>query len=350
MKECKNACSSEIMFLKNLLKNKTLIKNVKNNLTKMICKMEKLGINMKTLLSDTSFTGNIGIKDANKLIEYIKSDKSTIREKVSAISNTVWNASLEIPRYNNCEIFFKYIMNNRNHSNCKALYKSIQIITKNKYPEKLNSKNKKISVLWCPLFYLFPGYNFKRNNINLHNLKNQKTSRSLRKEYLIEPISAYERDFYHTKNISLDKTILDLETGMDLYKDKVCKPFNYNNKQKFNCRVAGVSGHAILHFTLSLILDIDLKSVFIGQMFEMVPIHHSIEEICFALGDFNYFLKCNNSKKTIKMELFDNHTQMLKFVKKNIIESFTRKRKTKAIYKKSKRSLTKKRKSKKYLN
>lgn len=336
MKNCKNACSTEISFLKKLLENKVLIKNVKNDLTKMICKMESLGVNMKTLLSEASFTGNIGIKDADKLIAYIKSDKATIREKVSAISNTVWNASLEVPRYNNCEIFFKYIMNNRNRTNCKALYKSIQLITKNKHPEKLNSKNKKLSVLWCPLFYLFPGYNFKRTNINLHNLKNQKTGRSLRKEYLIEPISEYERNFYNSKNISLDKTTLNIETGMDLYKNKVCNPFNYNNKQKFNCRVAGVSGHAILHFTLSHILNINLKSVFIGQMFEMVPIHHSIEEICFALGDFNYFLKCNDNKNTIKMELFDNHTQMLKFVKKNIINSFLRKTKRRRNYKKSK--------------
>ena len=336
MDNCKNACNTEISYLKNLLENKILIKKVKNDLTKMIIKLEKLGINMNTLLSEASFSGNIGMKDSKKLIEYIKSNKSTIREKVSAISNTVWNASLEIPRYKNCEIFFKYIMNNKNHTNCKALYESIKLITKNKYPENLNSKNKKISVLWCPLFYLFPGYNFKRNNINLHNLKNQKTSRSLKKEYLIEPISIYEKKFYKSKNINLDNTILNIETGMDLYKNKLCQPFNYNNKKKFNCRVAGVSGHAILHFTLSMMLNIDLKSVFIGQMFEMVPIHHSIEEICFALGDFNYFLKCNGNKNTIKMKLFDNHTQMLKFVKNNIIDSFLKKRKTmkKRIHKK----------------
>jgi len=338
MPECKNACSTEIVFLKKLLENKLLIKNVKNDLTKMICKMEKIGINMKTLISDALFTGNIGTKNSDKLIEYIKSDKSTIREKVAAISNSVWNASLEIPRYNNCEIFFKYIMNNRNSTNCRALYKSIQVITKNKYPEKLNSKNKKISVLWCPLFYLFPGYNFKRNNINLHNLKNKKTSRSLRKEYLIEPISEYEKNFYNSKNISINKTTLNIETGMDLYKNKVCRPFNYNNKQKFNCRVAGVSGHAILHFTLSHILNINLKSVFIGQMFEMVPIHHSIEEICFAMNDFNYFLNCNDNKNTVKMKLFDNHTEMLQFVKKNIINTVLKKTRTKRRrnYKKSK--------------
>lgn len=321
MKECKNACGDEIKFLKILLENKILIKNVKDDLTKMICEIERLGVNIKTLLSDELFTGNIGIKDKKKLIEYLKSDKSTIREKVAAISNSFWNASLAVPRYDNCEIFFKYIMNNRNSKNCNALYKSIQIITKNKYPEKLNSKNKKISVLWCPLFYLFPGYSFKRNNINLHNLKKQKTDRSLKKEYLIEPISEYEKNFYNSKNISLDKNIINIETGMDLYKNKVCKLFYNNNNKKFNCRVAGVSGHAILHFTLSTILNINLKSVFIGQMFEMVPIHHSIEEICFALDDFNYFLKCNN-KNTIKMKLFDNHAEMLQFVKKNIIDAY----------------------------
>ena len=329
MKQCKNACDKEIKFLKKLLENKILIKNIKHDLTKMIYKMEKIGINMKTLLSDSLFTGNIGLNDKNKLIQYIKSDKSSIREKVAAISNSFWDASLEVPRYNNCEIFFKYIMKNRNNTNCKALYESIKIITKNKYPERLDSKNKKISVLWCPLFYLFPGYNFKRNNINLHNLINQKTGRSLRKEELIEPITQYEIDFYNSKNISINKTILNIETGRDLYKNKACRQFNYNNNNKFNCRVAGVSGHAILHFTLALILNINLKSVFFGQMFEMVPIHHSIEEICFGLNDFTFFLTCNHVKNSIKMDLFDNHTEMLRFIKKNFVDTHIKEKKSK---------------------
>jgi hypothetical protein len=325
MKECKNACNKEIRFLKKILENKLLVKTVKKDLTKMIYKMEKLGVDMETLLSDAVFTGNIGKsndkKENKKRIEYIKSDESTIREKVAAISNSFWDASVETPRYKNCELYYQYIMQNRNRANCKALYESIQVITKNKNPEKLDSSHKNISTLWCPLFYLFPGYNFKKYTIPLHDLKDKKMGRSLKKEDMIEPLSEYENQFYKSKDISINNTIMDVETGRDKYRNTLCRPFNYNNNTKFNCRVAGVSGHAITHLTLGFILNINLKSVFIGQMLEMVPMHHSIEEICFGMNDFNYFLKCHNVPNVIKMKLFDNHSEMLHFIKKHILTS-----------------------------
>ena len=66
-----------------------------------------------------------------------------------------------------------------------------------------------------------------------------------------------------------------------------------------------------------------------GCLFEMVPMHHSIEEACFGLGDFNYFFNCNLGKNTIKMKLFDNHTEMLRFIKKNIIDTLVKEKKSK---------------------
>lgn len=312
MDYCRNRCDFEVIYLKRLLKNETLVKLVKKTLTKMIHKLEKIGVNLNTLLSDSKYTGNLGLN--KDLISYLKSNKSNIREKVAAISNTFWDSKKEIPQYKNCEIFFNYIISNNNSKNCKSLYEAIKVITKNKYPENLDSKNKKISQLWCPLFYIFPGYIFKRNTINLHDLLQKKKSRSMRKNEIIEPFSKKEINFLKSKKISLNNNIIDIEVGRDLYKNKVCNLFNYNNT-KFSCRIAGVSGHAILHFTLGLILDIDLRIIFIGQMFEMVPLHHSIEEICFGLNDLNFFFKNTN----IKMDLFNNHKEMMEYIDKHIV-------------------------------
>ena len=235
-------------------------------------------------------------------------------------------------------------MKNRKRGNCKSIYECIKTVTKNKYPEKLNSNNKTISLLWCPMYNAFPGkifFNSLRGNIDP---KNKKKS-SLRKEYFIEPLSEYEIEFLNAKNIDINRTILDIETGSDRYKKNICKPLPiYDSEKKYNCRVAGISGTAILHFTLAHILNINFKSVFIGQMLEMVPIHHSIEDICYGLHDFNYFLKCNDNKNSIKMKLFDNHTDMLQFVKKNIIDASVKEKKVK--YTKKKRNVQRKTKKK----
>ena len=59
--------------------------------------------------------------------------------------------------------------------------------------------------------------------------------------------------------------------------------------------------------------------MFIGLLAEMVPIHHSIEEICHGLHDFNYFLNCGNQKNVVNMELFNTHKAMLNFIKDNIV-------------------------------
>ena len=176
LKYCKNACDFELKYLKDIYKNKELIINIKKKLTKLIIKLEKIGIDLNTMLSDAIFTGNIG--NNPELIHYLKSDASTIREKVAGISNTFWDAKIELPQYKNCTLFYNYIMNHKNKKGCKELYNGIQTITKNNNPESLDSTNPKISQLWCPLFYLFPGYNFKRTNINLFDkLKKKKQKR-----------------------------------------------------------------------------------------------------------------------------------------------------------------------------
>ena len=111
-----------------------------------------------------------------------------------------------------------------------------------------------------------------------------------------------------------------------------------------NCKVAALSGTAIELFVIGKIFEIDLKSIFIGLMAELVPIHHSIEEICHALHDFNYFLGCSNQKNTLNMKLFNSHNAMLNFIEDNIVSELLD-RETSTIKKRSSKKRSPKKRS-----
>ena len=339
------SCNREIIYLKDLLNNKDLINIINKELLKLINKLKDNGVNMEYLTSNSLFTGNIG-KGRGK-INYIISSHSNIREKVNAITNTFYNAEDGQPIMSTSRILYKYIMTKK--GNCKFLYKAIQTVTKNKNPEKLFNKpyiekEKNIYSLWCPIFNIYPGFIYSKNKLGTFSnmIKDVKDKRSLTIKEFIEPLSDMEKKFLTKKGIDLKGDVLNILIGRDVYGDKIKQLINTTELD--TCRVAGVSGHAILHLTLGFIFNMDLKCIFLALLFEMVPIHHSIEEIYFALHDLEYMLNCE--KKIIGIELHDNQESMLKFITKIIVNGIT-KTSRKTLKKRSKRKrkkyLTKKR-------
>jgi hypothetical protein len=305
MNNCKNACEDEAIYLKEFINNNNnskLIRKTKKKLTQILLSMEKIGIDLKETLSNAVFTGNIGKSNSNDKIKYLLSDESTIREKMGAISNVLEDAEKKKPKAHNAKLLYKYTMENKNNSSVNKVYKLIQKVTKNKYPENLEyMTNDNIALLWCPLIFAFPGYSYKRANINSKIVK--KNIKTLPTKYLIEDLSEYEKKFLIKSNIDINKKILDIETGMNLYGNTVCN-LNYYTYNKMNCHVAGVSGHAILQYTIGLIFNINWKYIFFAQLLEMIPVHHSIIEICWAANEMGY------------MELFDDYQEMRKEVNK----------------------------------
>lgn len=263
-----------------------MIAATKRAMTDVLSKMFEIGVNPADALSDAIFTGNIGKQEEN--IKYLLSDESSIREKVAAISNTMWNAELEKPVTRTATVLFDYIINNRELPNIRPLYTMIQQITKNKYPESLP---KKPTELWCPMLYAYPAYIFKRTHINLHSLIQDEKRKSLDLRMLIEPLSVREKVLLNN-GLGMDvnnEFEIPVETGMSLYGKAICQLPNYTPAvEGKTCRVAGISGHSLLHFTLGQIFGVDWRYTFIGQLLEMVPIHHSMEEVCFAANDFGH--------------------------------------------------------------
>ena len=252
--------------------------------------MRNIGINLNSCLSDDIYTGNIGISDEMNKIKYLLSNKSTVREKTVAISNI-------IKRIENAKILYNYIMKNKDKPNMRKVYRTIQTVTKNKYPERLNIDNDEIILLWCPLLYAFPGYIFKKSNIIINS--KDIITKTLNKNNLIEELSIKEKDFLIDKNINIDEDIIEIETGFDKYRNTIDKLNIYNNDIN-DCNIAGISGHAILHFTIGMIFNINYRYILLGQMMTMTPIHHSMIEICWAANDIGHMRLYENNKDMVK--------------------------------------------------
>jgi hypothetical protein len=185
------------------------------------------------------------------------------------------------------------------------------MVTKNKYPEKLDyNSNNNIALLWCPLLYAFPGYAFKRANINLHSLVGKVKEKKLKKEYLIEELSENEKNFLKANHIDLSGDTYEIETGMNLYGDLV-NNLKYYNYEDDMCHVAGISGHSILHFTLGQIFNIDYRAILFGQLLEMTPMHHSMTEVYWAANDMGF------------LPLFENYADMRNRINEIIINYST---------------------------
>lgn len=289
--------NSEVLYLKDLISNNDkLVKDTKTQLTIILKQFRFIGIDLKTGLSDDIYLGNIGIDNPELKIKYLLSKKSNIREKTVAISNIIKTDKSH--NIENARIFYNYIMKNKNKLNMRKVYELIQNVTKNTHPERLNIDNDNIVLLWCPLLFAFSGYIFKKSNI-ISEPCHIKT-KTLHKNTLIEELSNKEKIFLINKSINIDVEILEIETGIDVYKNTIDK-FKYYNEYN---DIAGVSGHAILHFTIGLMFDIDYKYILLAQLITMTSIHHSMMEICWAAHDIGI------------MKLYDNHEHMMRELKK----------------------------------
>ena len=100
----------KLLKIKNLLKNKTLVKIVKDDFTELLKRMKKIGIKLDTILSPLADnTGNIGTSKTSPhskttLIKHLLSDKATIREKSHSITNAMWNPSAKKPNFENFKL------------------------------------------------------------------------------------------------------------------------------------------------------------------------------------------------------------------------------------------------------
>ena len=304
---CRTSCDSEVKFLKTFVNNddnKLIIRQIKNSLNKLMHSMKKIGINYSEMLSNKVLSGSIGSTKPRKKIAYLLSNKSNIREKMHAIFNYTQGDGIK-KKLPTAQKLYKYIMTHKKLKCCKDSYENIQTVTNNLHPEKLDTNDETISKLWCPMVYLYPNYVYKKDMMMENVPKNCKPK--LYKKYLIEELSENEKEFLKENNIDVDKSTLPILTGRNFYGNVACN-IKTLPKKKYVCRISGISGTALLFFTLGKILNINWEHLFFALLIYMVSTDHGISEICEAATQFGY------------MPLFKNHKDMIKYIRKMIKE------------------------------
>lgn len=294
----------EQKLLMKILKNERLIRLVKATLTNLILRiLDNLKFDPLSFFSDNKYKfGNIGIPNEDniqKKLEYLKSSDSTIREKVTAISNSVIDGSDEnVRKKYNTEILCKYIRDNKdNKMNSWLELRSKQM---DSIIELGQMGKTDTSHLWAPIYLLYDAYRTKYYNIKgLLNTfdKFNPDLYGINSTDLNEPLSDHELEFMQKNNINSKKKLL-WTPGNFIYKDVIKFFPEFKNRDK-SLIVGGVSGHTILMIELSLLLEINWIPILFACIIIQVPHHHSITEIVDALIDMNLIKKSTSVEETI---------------------------------------------------
>jgi len=285
---------NEIKLLKNILNNKRLIRLVKSALTGIISKMtDELKFDHLSFFSDNKYKfGNIGVmtdkESITKRLEYLKSTDSTIREKVTAISNSIIDGSDEnIYKKYNAKFLCEYIIKSKESKNHDP--NSWVVMRANQIEQVVEAKllpSTDTTHLWAPIYLFYPMYKTKYNNTKkiLNTFDNfDPLLYGIKSDALNEPLSDYELEFMSNNNID-SKQNLFWVPGKYIYKDAVKLFPEFENRDK-SIIVGGVSGHTILMLELALLLDINWVPILFACIIIQVPHHHSITEIVDALID-----------------------------------------------------------------
>lgn len=296
----------EIILFNKILSNDRLIKIVNRSLSNIInVLINNYKFDNESFLSDdiTKF-GNIGCHiDSNDLynkLMHIRSESSTIREKVSAITNSLSSNK-------NSESDEKYVHNNikllhhiQSHinDNNKWIVKrrhQIELITET-IANNTNTLNQ--CHLWAPIYYVYPNYQKKFNNIRLKikqcingNNNFDYNIYGIDIKELHEPLSNYELKFIKSK-CNIDKSSkLPMITGKYIYSGHVDellerKKFIDININKDTC-ISGISGHTLLLLELTKVIDTNWIPMLFACIISQFPFHHSLIEIFDAVCDMN---------------------------------------------------------------
>jgi hypothetical protein len=233
--------------------------------------------------------GNIGSviddKDLIEKMEYIKSNQATIREKVTALTNSIVNHS-DISERNkdNTMLLYKYIIN---HAFSHDIHKNRWVIQRYRQLGEnylLGNPSFDNTHLWAPLYILYPEYRDKTDRTRKYLNDPNKFSSDIDgiiEEDLNEPLSNREKKIL---NISDKSKKLNLVIGRYVYKNCVQNLKEFNSRSK-DLIVGGISGHTILLLELALIIDIKWSPILIACIITQVPHHHSILEIVDAISE-----------------------------------------------------------------
>lgn len=293
--------TTELVILKKIMNHDRLIRIVKFSLTNLIQKLIiEIGFDKTSFFSDnhTRF-GNIGHVIGNLDLEqklgYLLSDNATVREKVSAITNSVVNGSdAQGKNKKNTKLLYEYIMM-RKDTHITSSKKS-WIHRRAEQLNDMDSSGALINIdsahLWAPIYLLYHGYKTKHDNTKIF-LNNEShfnsTFHGITRADLVEPLSKYEEKFLGDNSCAHNR--LPMMTGKFIYKDIKHKIPDTMGRDD-SLIIGGLSGHTILLMELALLLDVKWIPILFACIISQTPHHHSVAEIVDALKEMDMI--CQN--------------------------------------------------------
>jgi len=329
-------CKAEFEILKAMIeKNKTFIDEIKTVVNEMLKFMnEVIGIKYSNFFSnDVRTTGNIKLDKWNDedyktyFTTYLLGMKSTIREKITALYNTVYDYKTGLFNIASISAIFKYLKSVSNNNlvdkvkdiiletlNLENYDEFLKIVEAGEDEEKAHTTDKKrktilnsIGFLWCPMYYTSGSHNYKKDILNLEKtrykerldpditleLEGNKDKCYIEATNLLEPLSDAEKEFLKSKCIDPADGLIPYNTGFCLVKkhmnkfEKLMTP-----KMSERCNVSGYSGTSIIILYLFFIINgndfkmRDFYLILLGILIWQVPIHHSIYECVSTLREF----------------------------------------------------------------
>jgi len=285
----KSSCRDEVSIVHGLFKKTTILASAKQMLTSILNKLLALGVDPHECLADDLHEmGNLGFLHPEESLQHLMGPDSTLREKIHAITNCLFDSKLNKPKGSTGVKLLHYIF--RTHTPFAVERKKFILkLFNNKFSDTIFSE--KYGFLWSPITIKYPEFVFKR--INLAQVKwNRTIVCKLKESELLEPLSEYERSFLGTSI----KPFLPYITGECYYRSNlISDPISKTRVEKKICTIAGLSGHSMFLLELTQLLGLDWKLMVYCLLIAFVPHHHSISEIFDAV----YVLGLLNKRQSV---------------------------------------------------
>lgn len=300
----------ELIIVNKILQNQRLMKLVKFSLSNLIQKLiDELGFDKSSFFSNNVHRfGNIGHcddeADLRIKFEYILSPESTIREKVSAITNSIVNGSDTLRKNRkNTKLLYDFIMMRKVTS--LVTPKGSWIHKRAEQIEQFTTDGLLVgtdqSHWWAPIYLLYSGYRTKydRTKAWLNGPdKFDSTSDGVTEQDLSEPLSVQEKRFLKIGNdLETKRKPLPMMTGKFIYKDVIPLIPEFVSRDR-SLIIGGISGHTILLLELALIVNVKWIPILFACIITQTPHHHSIAEIIDALREMELLGQSDTESST----------------------------------------------------
>lgn len=294
--------------MKKVMNTTELLQLVKSSLNDLILKLVNVGFNEETFFSEKLFLGNIGTY-TNEKYQYLTSNSSTIREKMSAILNSIDKESNQ----NNHELLYNYIVDSITNNKWLIDRRSF-LMNADKFD--LNIEPYK----WAPIDILYKSYRIKLDLMILYE-NNCDSNLRITEDQLLEPLSDFEKQFL--KNQISENQVLNVnksyvERLIEWITEHITGRKSYSYVRRYKCldidtlieiernpkelTVGGVSETTLLLVEMANLLGINWELVAVGCMIFLHPHSNSLLEIDDALNEMGLIDSLNKSIKEIAVE------------------------------------------------